>query len=118
MTASRLGQVGDARQLRHRILERGQNPTAQATHPAIQCGLALQAAFTFGGQELYPDTGINVSPGQHLIQGTLPSGVEIWVQAHLGEGSLPRLHVKDLVPGVEPGSQLPGTMDDLSQPPQ
>jgi hypothetical protein len=75
LNAGCLVEVGHARRLRHRIPERGQNPIAQTAHPAIGGDLASQAAFILGGQELNPDTGVHVGPGQHFIRGTLPTGV-------------------------------------------
>jgi len=35
----------------------------QTAHPAIRHGLILRAAFTFGGQKLYPDPRVNLSQG-------------------------------------------------------
>ena len=66
-------------------------------------------------QEGGGDHGVDAAPGEYLVPGPLPVGVEVAVQAAGGQGVHPAMEVKILAPGVELGPVLPGVLQHVGQ---
>ena len=60
---------------------------------------------------------VDHAPGQDLVLGALPQGVEIWVDASLGKGFHPALEGEILAPRVQPPTLAPDRFQQLPQPP-
>jgi hypothetical protein len=56
-------------------------------------------------------------PRQRFIQWALPLSIEEGVKASLIEGAEPYIIIKSLAPAIKASPQLPGSVDDLAQPP-
>src|SRR3989304_1027896 len=93
-------------------------PARLAGFGAAIRGLAVGEGFlVFPLQEGNAGPHIDMRPGQHLIQRTLAVGIKRRVQAAPLESSQPVGVVEMLAPGIKVRTQLPGTVDDLTEPP-
>ena len=84
--------------------------------PTVGGSFTLQGTLVLSLEEGLSYSGINVCPGQRLVQGGLAPSVKIGFKTTLFEGVAPVLVVKVFTPAIKGGAQFPGTMDDLAQP--
>ena len=84
---------------------------------AVRGRLAIQGTLIFALEESGTWSGVDMSPGEEFIQGTLPAGVKIWLEAVVGTGAPPVFIIELLIPGIEGCAQLPGAIDNPAQSP-
>ena len=96
-----------------------------ALQPAGMTGViaAVRSFPIFYGTLIFPlqegcgYSRIDMSPGQKLVQRALSMGVKAGFKSGLVEGLEPVAVVEMLTPGIKGATQLPGTVDDLTQSP-
>ena len=78
--------------------------------------LLLPHVLIFLLEKVWSYSGINMLPGQCLVQGSFSVSVGARVNFAFVEGMQPVVVVKTFMPGIKSAAQLPGLVDNLSQP--
>src|SRR3990172_7146653 len=84
--------------------------------PAIRGLLAATCLPQLRLKEGLAHTGLDVSPGQGLVDGQFAVGVEIRAQPGRGERPQPAVELQMFAPGVENAAGTPGIVYHLPQP--
>jgi len=83
---------------------------------AVRGSFFLPHILIFFLEKVWGYSGINMLPGQCLVQGAFSVGVEGRVESAFVEGMQPVVVVKTFMPGIKSAAQFPGLVDNLSQP--